>query len=69
MSNNSLNNSNFDLKDRDNIITQLKSQIFDLEQNAKDYNTLQTKCKQLVNEASYLNEEKIRLEYVLMRNY
>ena len=65
MSNNSLNNSNFDLKDRDNIITQLKSQIFDLEQNAKDYNTLQTKCKQLVNEASYLNEEKIRLEYEL----
>jgi hypothetical protein len=53
MSNNSLNNSNFDLKDRDNIITQLKSQIFDLEQNAKDYNTLQTKCKQLVNEASF----------------
>ena len=64
-SNKLLNNSNYDLNERENIIAQLKSQVFDLEQNAKDYNTLQTKCKQLVNEASYLNEEKIRLEYEL----
>ena len=59
------NNSKYDLNDRENIIAQLKSQVFDLEQNAKDYNALETKCKQLVNEASYLNEEKIRLEYEL----
>ena len=65
MSNNNMNNSNYELNDRENIIAQLKSQVFDLEQNARDYKTLQTKCKQLVNETSYLNEEKIRLEYEL----
>ena len=63
-----MNNTTYELKDRENkdtIINQLKSQIFELEQNAKDYNTLQAKCKQLANEASILNEEKIRLEYEL----
>ena len=65
---NQMSNSSYELKDRENrdiLINQLKSQVFDLEQNAKDYNTLQAKCKQLANEASILNEEKIRLEYEL----
>ena len=65
---NQLNNSSFDLNDRDNkdnLINKLKSQVFDLEQNAKDYNILQAKCKQLANETSILEEEKIRLEYEL----
>ena len=60
-----MNNSDFDMSDKDNIINKLKTQIFDLEQNAKDYSVLQTKCKKLANEASILNEEKMRLEYEL----
>ena len=59
-----MNNSDFDMSDKDNIINKLKTQIFDLEQNAKDYSVLQTKCKKLANETS-LNEEKMRLEYEL----
>ena len=47
-----VNNSEFDMNDKDNIINLLKTQIFDLEQNAKDYSSLQAKCKQLANEAS-----------------
>ena len=50
---------------KDSIINQLKTKIFDLEQNARDYTSLQTKCKQLANENSILNEEKMRLEYEL----
>ena len=60
-----INNSDFDMNDKDNLINQLKTQIFDLEQNARDYSSLQAKCKQLANEASLFNEEKMRLEYEL----
>ena len=60
-----INSSTYEFNDKDSIINQLKSQIFDLEQNAKDYNSLKIKCKQIANEASILNEEKIRLEYEL----
>ena len=65
-SNQNLNiSSNMDLRnpyERD-LISQLKSQIFDLEQNQKSYEALQTKFKSLSNDASILNEEKMRLEY------
>ncbi len=59
--------SNMDIRnpsERD-LIAQLKSQIFDLEQNEKSYDALQTKYKSLSNDASILNEEKMRLEYEL----
>ena len=51
--------------EKDNLISQLKSQIFDLEQNEKNYSNLQVKYKSLANENSILNEEKLRLEYEL----
>ena len=67
-SNQNLNmSSNMDIRnpsERD-LIAQLKSQIFDLEQNEKNYDALQTKYKSLSNDASILNEEKMRLEYEL----
>ena len=50
---------------KDSIINQLKTQIFDLEQNQQNYELLQTKYKSLSNDLSILNEEKIRLEYEL----
>ena len=50
---------------KDSIINQLKTQIFDLEQNQQNYDLLQTKYKSLSNDLSILNEEKIRLEYEL----
>ena len=51
--------------EKDTLISQLKSQIFDLEQNEKNYNNLQIKYKSLSNENAILNEEKLRLEYEL----
>ena len=60
-----MNNSDYELSDKDTLINQLKTQIFDLEQNARDYISLQTKCKKLANEANVLNEEKNRLEFEL----
>ena len=54
-SNQNLNiSSNMDLRnpsERD-LISQLKSQVFDLEQNQKSYEALQTKFKTLSNDAS-----------------
>ena len=50
---------------KDSIINQLKTQIFDLEQNQQNYELLQTKYKSISNDISILNEEKIRLEYEL----
>ena len=57
-----LSNSVFD---KDGLISQLKAQIFDLEQNEKNYQLLQNKYKNLSNDSSILNEEKLRLEYEL----
>ena len=50
---------------KDSIINQLKTQIFDLEENQQNYELLQTKYKSLSNDVSILNEDKIRLEYEL----
>ena len=50
---------------KDLIINELKTKIFELEQNQQNYDSLYTKFKSLSNEASILNEEKIRLEYEL----
>ena len=35
-----------DFNNKEILINQLKTRIFDLEQKARDYSTLQTKCKQ-----------------------
>ena len=56
-----------DFNNKEVLINQLKTKIFDLEQNARDYSTLQMKCKQLANEVYSLNEEKNRLEFELKK--
>ena len=58
-------NSNISSNMERDLISQLKSHIFDLEQNQKNYEVLKTKFKSLSNDASILNEEKMRLEYEL----
>ena len=63
--NNYLNKSSKNLNNKEVLINQLKTQIFDLEQKARDYSTLQTKCKQLANQVFSLSEEKNRLEFEL----
>ena len=63
--NNYQNKSFQDLNNKDILINQLKTKIFDLEQKAKDYSSLQIKCKQLSNEVSSLNEEKNQIEFEL----
>ena len=47
------------------MISQLKTKIFDLEQNNKNYENLQSKFKNLQNENSLLVQDKLRLEYQL----
>lgn len=49
--------------EKDLIISQLKSQLFELEQNEKNYNALNSKVKSLNNDVNILSEEKLRLEY------
>lgn len=49
--------------EKDNIISQLKQQVFELEQNERDYNALNCKFRGLQNENNLLAEEKLRLEY------
>mmetsp|Transcript_37173 Transcript_37173/g.38549 ORF Transcript_37173/g.38549 Transcript_37173/m.38549 type:complete len:385 (-) Transcript_37173:145-1299(-) len=49
--------------EKDLIISQLKAQVFELEQNEKNFNALNIKVKSLNNEVNLLSEEKLRLEY------
>lgn len=49
--------------EKDLIISQLKAQVFELEQNEKNFNSLHLKVKSLSNEVNLLTEEKLRLEY------
>lgn len=51
--------------DKDALITQLKSHIFELESNEKDYEALNQKFRQLQNDNALLSEAKLRLEYEL----
>ena len=51
--------------EKDLIISQLKAQIFELEQNEKNFNALNSKVRSLQNDANILSEEKLRLEYEL----
>ena len=47
------------------LISQLKTKIFDLEQNMNNYNNLQQKYNKLQNENELLTREKLDLEYQL----
>ena len=46
-------------------ISQLKSQLIQLEENDKAYNALLQKYRQLQNEYQLINEAKLHLEYEL----
>lgn len=49
--------------EKDLIISQLKAQVFELEQNEKNFSAINIKVKSLNNEVNLLSEEKLRLEY------
>ena len=51
--------------EKDLIISQLKAQVFELEQNEKNFNSLNLKVRALQSETNILSEEKLRLEYEL----
>lgn len=61
------NRRNYDLRidnvDKDILINQMKAQIFEYEQHEKDYDSLNHKFRNLQNELSFVNEEKLRFEY------
>ena len=46
-----------------NLISQLKTKIFDLEQNMNNYNNLQQQYNTIQNENGILTREKLNLEY------
>ena len=48
---------------KDRRISQLQSKLYDLKQRVKDYDSLNQRYKQLLNDFSILNEAKLRLEY------
>ena len=52
----------------DLMITHLKTEIFEKEQSAKDYCTLENKLKQLQNEIQCLSEQKLCLEKELNKS-
>jgi chromosome segregation ATPase len=51
--------------EKDLIISQLKAQVFELEQNEKNFNSLNLKVRALQSEINVVSEEKLRLEYEL----
>ena len=54
--------------DLDLMITHLKTEIFEKEQNAKDYCALENKIKQLQNEIHMLSDQKVCLEQELNKS-
>ena len=48
---------------KDKKISQLRSKIYDLKQREKDFDSLNQRYKQLLNDFQVLNEAKLRLEY------
>ena len=60
-----LPNNDIDNIEKDMMISQLKAHIFELEQQVNDYDNLNKKFRNLQNESSLLNQEKLRLEYEL----
>lgn len=60
-----LKSSKVDRSERDGLISKLKSYIFELETNEKDYEALKEKYRQLQNDYTLLSESKLRLEFEL----
>ena len=56
-------NINCEITEQDKLISQLKTHLFDLELREKDYNILNERYNQLLNEIAKLNDCKIQLEY------
>jgi hypothetical protein len=54
--------------DLDMMITKLKSELFEKQQNGKDYNALEGKFRQLKNEISLISKEKLRLQNELAQS-
>jgi chromosome segregation ATPase len=52
-----------DSSDKDILISQLKAQVFELEQNEKNFNALNQKFRAIQNELNLINEEKLKNEY------
>ena len=55
-------NINCEITEQDKLISQLKTHLFDLELREKDYNILNERYNQLLNEIAKLNDCKIQLE-------
>lgn len=49
--------------EKDNLITNLRKQIFEMEQNEKNYNTLNSKYRTLQNDFTLACEDKLRQEF------
>ena len=52
----------------DLMITNLKAEIFERQQNAKDYCALENKFRQLKNDIQLLSEKKLQLEQELAQS-
>ena len=59
--------STFVNKSKDQKISELSSKLDSLLQNSKDYDSLNNRYKQLLNDFSALNEAKLRLEYEIQQ--
>lgn len=51
--------------EKEMLISQLKSQLFEYEQNEKNFNQLQAKFRNVQNDLQLLSEDKLSLEYEL----
>ncbi len=49
--------------EKDTVISNLRKQVFELEQNEKNYNTLNSKYRGLQNDYTLVCEDKLRMEY------
>lgn len=59
----SINRNNRDYESEKDIVSSLRKQIFDLEQNEKNYAVLNSKFKNLQNDFNIISESKLKQEY------
>lgn len=59
----SINRHNRDYESEKDIVSNLRKQIFDLEQNEKNYAVLNSKFKNLQNDFNIVSESKLKQEY------
>ena len=55
--------NNFEKNTKDEKISELRSKLESLKENSKDYDSLNSRYKQLLEDFSLMNEAKLRLEY------